>query len=70
MNSIPAFIVFSRTKLAPTSRDWEIVHGPSVIVCVNLYTIEQADVRRQIGLLSPELQTKIDNCLKVAFGLT
>jgi mRNA interferase MazF len=46
------------------------LHGPSVIVCVNLYTIEQSDVRRKIGLLSPELQTKIDNCLKVAFDLT
>ena len=45
------------------------LNGLSVIVCVNLYTIEQSDIRRQIGRLSDELQTRVDNCLKATFDL-
>jgi mRNA interferase MazF len=45
------------------------LHGRSVVVCINLYTIEKTDIRRQIGQLSVELQHRVDDCLKATLEL-
>jgi mRNA interferase MazF len=46
------------------------LHGPSVVVCVNLYTVEQADILRTIGHAPAAVLTQINNCLKAALELT
>jgi mRNA interferase MazF len=45
------------------------LHGPSAIKCGNLFTIDQQDVVRVIGRLSPVLQTQVDERLKAALQL-
>jgi mRNA interferase MazF len=45
------------------------LHGLSVVVCVNLYTVEQADILRTIGHASAPILNKINNCLKAALEL-
>jgi mRNA interferase MazF len=45
------------------------LHGPSVIVCVNLYTVEQADILKTIGHLSAAVLGKVNACLKAALEL-
>ncbi len=45
------------------------LHGPSLVVCVNLYTMEQADVLRIVGHLSDVLLRKVNDCLKAALEL-
>ena len=45
------------------------LNGPSLATCVNLYTVEQSDVRRTIGHLSDVLKRQLDNCLKAALDL-
>ena len=46
------------------------LHGPSVVVCVNLYTVEQADILRTIGHASAMVLSQINDCLKAALELT
>ena len=45
------------------------LHGPSLLSCVNLYTIDQSSVRRIIGELSGDAMRKVDVCLREALGL-
>jgi len=45
------------------------LHSPSLVVCVNLYTIEQVVIIKTIGQLSAGLQLKLDDCLKAALQL-
>jgi mRNA interferase MazF len=45
------------------------LHGPSVVVCVNLYTVEQADILRTIGYASAAVLRTINDCLKAALEL-
>jgi len=45
------------------------LHGPSVVVCVNLYTVEQADILRTIGHASATVLRQIDDCLRAALEL-
>jgi mRNA-degrading endonuclease toxin of MazEF toxin-antitoxin module len=41
----------------------------SVVTCLHLATMNEERVGRNIGCLSPALLSKVNNCLKVAFGL-
>jgi mRNA interferase MazF len=43
--------------------------GPSLVSCINLYTIDQASVKQTIGDLSVDTMTKVDACLREALGL-
>ena len=45
------------------------LHGPSVVKCSNLFTIRQQDIRRHIGVLSPQLQEAVNTALKHSLGL-
>lgn len=45
------------------------LHGPSVVVCVNVYTLEQTDILRTVGHLSATLLQRINGCLKCALEL-
>lgn len=45
------------------------LHGPSVVICVNLFTIEQGDVIRTIGSLSAASLPALDSCLKAALDI-
>ena len=45
------------------------LHGPSLVSCNNLFTIEQVGVIRVIGTLSGPLMAKVDACLTAALGL-
>jgi len=45
------------------------LRGQSVVVCVNLYTIDQSDILRTLGSLSPRIMRQIDACLKAALEL-
>ena len=42
---------------------------PSLVVCNNLFTLEQAAIQQVIGRLSDVLQAKINDCLKTALQL-
>ena len=46
------------------------LHGPSVVTCVNLYTIEQASIIATIGRLSVATMVHVDGCLKAALELS
>jgi mRNA interferase MazF len=45
------------------------LHGPSLVSCINLYTIDQASAVRTIGTLAPGLMHRVDRCLAAALGL-
>jgi mRNA interferase MazF len=45
------------------------LHKTSAVNCCNLYTIDQRDVVRTIGSLSPELNSQLDVCLKAALAI-
>lgn len=45
------------------------LHGPSLVSCGDLFTVEQDDVTRTIGHLSTAMMQRIDGCLKAALGL-
>ncbi len=45
------------------------LHGPSLVSCNDLFTIDQAGVIRVIGTLSSPTMEKVDACLKAALGL-
>jgi mRNA interferase MazF len=44
------------------------LRAPSLVSCINLFTIDQTDIRRTLGHLS-ELIQRLDDCLKAAFQL-
>ncbi|MDZ4685526.1 MAG: type II toxin-antitoxin system PemK/MazF family toxin [Planctomycetaceae bacterium] len=39
------------------------INGPSLVSCINLYTVEQSSILRVIGQLTPELQSEVDLAL-------
>ena len=43
---------------------------PSVVSCENVLTVEQASILRKIGHLSDALVKRVDECLKVSFGIS
>src|SRR5205085_12135337 len=45
------------------------LHGPSVVVCVNLYTLEQGDILRTVGQVSAVSLQRINDGLKMALEL-
>lgn len=45
------------------------LHGPSVVACVNLYTIEQSSVIRTIGSFSEAMMRQVNVCLKASLDL-
>jgi mRNA interferase MazF len=45
------------------------LHGPSLVSCNSLYTVEQDGIIRSIGRLSPRLMQQADACLKAALAL-
>jgi mRNA interferase MazF len=46
------------------------LHGPSLVSCNNLFTIEQSGILRTIGSLPPTSLARIDACLKVALAVS
>jgi mRNA interferase MazF len=46
------------------------LHGKSVVSCINLYTIDQVNVLRTIGRLSPAAMARVDDCLRESLGLS
>jgi len=46
------------------------LHGPSAVICNQLYTMRQHLVVRKIGELSTDLMDQVDDCLKAALELT
>src|SRR4051794_37188222 len=42
------------------------LHAPSLVVCVNLYTVDQSAILRIIGRLADPLLVKLNECLKVS----
>ena len=45
------------------------LHGPSLVSCNSLFTIEQTGMIRLIGELSAPMMVKVNACLAVALGL-
>lgn len=56
----------------PAHPDWPVsgLRLPSVVNCSNVTTIQQADVRQVIGYLSPATMQEIEECLKLALGIS
>ncbi len=79
VNTIVAQITsLTRRSLEPTQLLIEVstpdgqssgLHVDSVVNCVNLFTVDQNNVVRKLGRLSPTLMRKINDCLKVALEL-
>lgn len=46
------------------------LHGPSLVSCNNLYTLEQDCIQARLGHLSDVLKQKLDDCLKAALELS
>lgn len=45
------------------------IHGPSLISCINLFTVDQIQVIRSIGSLPMVLQDQVDLALKETLAL-
>jgi mRNA interferase MazF len=45
------------------------VNGPSLVSCINLFTVDQSAVLRVLGQLTPALQANVDAALKSALDL-
>jgi mRNA interferase MazF len=45
------------------------LHAKSLVVCVNLFTIEQSSVLRTIGQLSGKTIDQLNDCLRAALAL-
>lgn len=46
------------------------LHGPSLVSCNDLFTIEQRGVIRTIGRLSDAMMSRVDDGLQAALGLS
>lgn len=46
------------------------LHVRSVVKCLSLYTVEQRDVLRVIGHLSPAIMQGINGCLRAALDIS
>ncbi len=55
----------------PLHPDWSLsgLHRPSVVNCSNIYTIEQADVAKTVGRLSPATMEQVADCLRIVLEL-
>lgn len=45
------------------------LHGKSLVVCVNLFTVDQSSVLRTIGRLSGSALAQLNDCLRAALSL-
>lgn len=45
------------------------LHAKSLVVCVNLFTIEQSSVLRTIGQLNSKALDQLNDCLRAALAL-
>ncbi len=45
------------------------LHGPSLVSCLNVFTLRQAFVLQTLGQLSPGLMTRVDSALAVGLDL-
>lgn len=45
------------------------LNGPSLVVFVNLFTVDQSAILNTRGHLSPVLMSRVDDCLRVALDL-
>jgi mRNA interferase MazF len=45
------------------------LRGPSLVSCINLYTVEQSAIVRTIGRLSASAMQRVDTSLKSALGI-
>jgi mRNA interferase MazF len=45
------------------------LHGPSVVACLNLYTIDQSSIVRTIGSFAEAMMRQVDICLKASLDL-
>lgn len=59
----------SHVFLDPVAEPSLGVHGPSLISCINLFTIDQASILRAIGSLPDSLVTELDAALKHTLSL-
>ncbi|MGP0067966.1 MAG: type II toxin-antitoxin system PemK/MazF family toxin [Isosphaeraceae bacterium] len=66
MDGDPSHLLIDPTTQSGASSG---LHGPSLVACNNLFTIEQSGILRTIGMLPTAIMVKIDACLKVALGL-
>jgi len=50
--------------------DWILsgLRHPSVVNCLNIYTIRKSHIAKVIGTLSPETMTAVTQCLRNAIG--
>ena len=46
------------------------LHGPSLVSCGDLFTVEQDGIFRTLGHLPDQVLQRIDACLKAALGLS
>jgi mRNA interferase MazF len=61
----------SHLLIDPATADGALsgLHGPSLISCINLFTVEQGSVLRTIGHLTSTTLQKLGDCLKAALEL-
>lgn len=45
------------------------LHGPSAVICNQLFTVRQSLVTRTIGSLSDDLMDEVNECLKAALEI-
>ena len=45
------------------------LNGPSLVTCINLYTIDQTAIIRTIGHLPQSTMLMIETCLRAALGI-
>ena len=45
------------------------LHGPSLVSCINLFTLDQQDVLQTIGQLPAASMKRVDSCLRAALDL-
>ena len=45
------------------------LRGPSLVSCINLFTIDQNDIVRTLGRLTTPLEKGLNECLKAALDL-
>ena len=45
------------------------LHGKSLIVCVNLYTVDRSSILRTVGCISGRTVDQLNDCLRAALAL-
>lgn len=59
----------SHLFIDPVAEPSSGLRHPSLVSCVNLLLVEQADIQRTIGHLSDGLKLQLNECLKAALEL-